>query len=385
MKEKIRDWVYKIFNILFWVSLATSVGIDAYYKFDVAEESKGYNIALLGYLYSCLYLAIKLSKNIIKIKNQIVRLFIFVLCWTIPLVVVVYIDELPNNGILSTIVFLVFSILFLSAISLTLYHLYKIRKLIFRGILGLVVLSLLVWVVVDKGFYKNDLDKQKNEEVKESTFLIQPWQLNSRYKFNKVVKFIKVDLDNDGKEEIAAITSYDKIPDDVFYCAGFYRYNPVSEMWDEFYGEELNILNYATAKNEIEPSKLAEFIKTFVDMWSTEFTSIKNIGDITGDGYPEVVFSSLLQGKNFDNYIIVVQNGESHYVYKIFGDQNTMAEIVVEDGLLIEKYYDENYDFKKIFEWDKKGLYFKLIETQKTKKIILETPKIDPEIEKITG
>lgn len=200
-----------------------------------------------------------------------------------------------------------------------------------------------------------------------------------------MVKFLKVDLDNDGKEELAAITSYDKLPDDVFYYAGFFRYNPVKKNWDEFYGEEINILNYGLAKEELEPEKFAKFTEKFINMWSNEFTTLTNLGDVTGDGCPEILFSSLLQGKYFKNYIIISQAGQSHYQYRIFSDENTMAEIVVEDGLLLEKYYDETHNYLDIFEWDKQNLKFKLIESQKTKIPPPDPPQAVPGLEYISG
>jgi hypothetical protein len=160
----------------------------------------------------------------------------------------------------------------------------------------IIFLPILIVVFVD---IRNEYKSEKNEKEnikKETVFLIQPWQLNSRYKINNIVNFLKVDLDKDGKDELAAITSYDKLPNEVFYYAGFYRYNPKTEMWDEYYGEDLNILNYGL----IDTSKIenmAEYKEKIIKIWSTEFTTLKNVGDITGDGCPEIVFSSLLQGK----------------------------------------------------------------------------------------
>lgn len=248
----------------------------------------------------------------------------------------------------------------------------------------IVCLILLSVVLVD---IKNE-EKSKNIEEennkKEDIFLIQPWQLNSRYKINNVVKFLKVDLDKDGKDELAVVTSYDKFKNEVFYYGGFYRYNPILDIWDEYYAEELNILNYGlTDTSKVED--VNDFNQKIIKIWSEEFTTLKNIGDITGDGCPEIIFSSLLQGKYFDNYVIVAQSGKSHYRFKIFYDQNTMAEVVAEDGLLIEKYFEGDYSLKKIYEWNSENLGFKLIETQKTKTPIEEKPKINTEIEELTG
>lgn len=384
-----------ITKILLFVSGLVAVGIDGYYKFDIEIGVKGYYLALFSYLYFCFYLAILLSRQILKIHNWLIKFILYLCFW--PILFYFFNTEIPENGgILSSLELVIILLAFFTIVVLTCYFLYKViikknKGFLFKifkslsiGVIFVLLVWAAIWFLMTITEEKNDVD-EKTENNSVSVTLIQPWQLNSRYKINTVVKFIKVDLDSDGKEEIAAITSYDKLPDDVFYYAGFYRYNPVSEMWDEFYGEELNILNYASAKDEIEPSKLNDFIKTFVEMWSKEFTTLENIGDVTGDGSPEIVFSSLLQGKYYDNFIIVAQAGKSHYRYEIFQDQNTMAKIVVEDGLLIEKYYDENYDFKKIFEWDKEKLYFKLIETKKTKSVIPDSPKISPEIEKITG
>ena len=248
----------------------------------------------------------------------------------------------------------------------------------------IVFLVLVATALID---IKNEEKLEKIEEKnnkKETVFLIQPWQLNSRYKINNVVKFLKVDLDKDEKDELAAITSYDKVDNEVFYYAGFYRYNPVTEVWDEYYSEDLNILNYGlTDTSKIE--NMAEFKDKIIKVWSEEFTTLKNIGDITGDGCPEIVFSSLLQGKYFDNYVIVAQSGKSHYRFKIFTDQNTMAEIVPEDGLLIEKYFEGEYSLKKIYEWNDVEMDFRLLETQKVKTPKEETPKTSPEIEGLTS
>ena len=248
----------------------------------------------------------------------------------------------------------------------------------------IVFLPLIVTVLIGVKNEEKAENIEKENNKKETVFLIQPWQLNSRYKINKVVKFLKVDLDKDGKDELAAVTSYDKLPTEVFYYAGFYRYNPITEMWDEYYSEDLNILNYGlTDTSKIE--NMTEFKDKIINVWSEEFTTLKNIGDITGDDCPEIVFSSLLQGKYFDNYIIVAQSGKSHYRFKIFTDQNTMAEVVVEDGMLIEKYFYEKYGIKKVYEWSDKDLGFKLIETQKK---IIDTPRepsVSPELEILTG
>lgn len=242
-------------------------------------------------------------------------------------------------------------------------------------------------ILIDiKNDEKAETIKEENIKKKttESVFLVQPWQLNSRYKINNIVKFLKLDLDKDGKDELAAITNYDKLPNEVFYYAGFYRFNPVTDLWDEFYAEELNILNYGlTDTSKVE--NVVEYNQKIINIWSTEFTTLKNIGDVTGDGDPEIVFSSLIQGKYFDNYVIVAQSGKSHYRFKIFYDQNTMAEIMAEDGMLIEKYFDEKYSFKKIYEWSDQDLRFKLIETQKKIMDIPKEPTVSPELEVLTG
>ena len=248
----------------------------------------------------------------------------------------------------------------------------------------IVILPMIIVVLVEIRNEEKAKEIKMENYKKETVFLIQPWQLNSRYKINKVVKFLKLDLDKDGKDELAAITSYDKLPNEVFYYAGFYRYNPKTEMWDEYYGEDLNILNYGLVDtSKIE--NMAEYKEKIIEIWSTEFTTLKNVGDITGDGCPEIVFSSLLQGKYFENYIIMAQSGKSHYRFKIFNDQNTMAEIVVEDGMMIEKYFYEEYGIKKIYEWSDKDLDFKLIETQKKIMDIPKEPSVSPELEVLTG
>lgn len=62
-----------------------------------------------------------------------------------------------------------------------------------------------------------------------------------------------------------------------------------------------------------------------------------------------------------------------------------MAEIVSEDGLLIEKYFEGEYSLKKIYEWNDVEMDFRLLETQKVKTPKEETPKTSPEIEGLTS
>lgn len=402
--SRLKKYFFLISKFLFLISFLLAVGIDAYYKFDVMDDAPGLIPGIIAYAYFSLYIGIFLTKLILKIKSLIVKLFIYLIVWTIPILIISSFDSFDPVGIWGSAVFVMMMIFAFSGLTLTLYVLHKLTpyslyKAIFKKILktfsilirspafyliSFMVVSTAIWFILNNGEKIASTDK-KQEPTPVAITLIQPWQLNSRFKINKVVKFFKVDLDNDGKEEVAAITSYDKLPDDVFYYAGFYRYNPATEIWDQFYGEELNIINYAIARDEIEPAKLADFTKTFIEMWSTEFTTLENLGDLTGDNCPEIVFSSLLQGKEFENYIIVAQAGESHYHYRIFLDQNTMATLVVEDGLLIEKYGDEIYDYKDIYEWDDKNLRFKLIESQKVKTTEPETPKAIPEFEGLSG
>jgi hypothetical protein len=295
-------------------------------------------------------------------------------------------DTYNPVGILGSLVFVIMAIFAFTGLILTLYIFHKLTpcslyKAIFKKILktflillrspafyllSFMVVSTAIWFGLNSDEKIASRNKESTPTPAPAATLVQPWQLNSRFKINAVVKFIKIDLDKDGKPELAAITSYDKMPNEVFYYAGFYRHNPATEMWDEFYGEELNILNYALIKEKY-PEDAANNTRKIIDMWSTEFTTLENIGDVTGDGFPEIVFSSLLQGKNFDNYILVAQAGESHFRFRIFGDQNTMAKIVAEDGLMIEKYSDGDVGIKDIYEWDAKALRFKLLESQKTK------------------
>lgn len=391
-------------KILFFISFFIGVGIDAYYKFDIQDDAPGLIPGIIAYAYFSLYIGILLIKLILKIKSPIVKLFTYLIVWAIPIMIIDSFDSYNPVGILGSTVFVIIMIFAFTGLMLTLYFLHKLTpfslyKAIFKKILktfsilirspafyliSFMLVSTAIWFVLNRGEFIVSTEK-KLEPTPVAITLVQPWQLNSRFKINAVVKFIKVDLNKDGKVDLAAITSYDKLPDEVFYYAGFYHYNPATEVWDEFYGEELNILNYALAREQIEPAKLAEFTKTFVNMWSTEFTTLENLGDVTGDGSPEIVFSSLLQGKKFENYLIVAQAGESHFRFKIFGDQNTMAKVVAENGLLIEKYSTEFNDVKDIYEWDTKNLRFKLIESQKTKITTPETPKAIPGLDELSG
>lgn len=372
----------KIARILFFVSFVVGVGIDAFYKFQINEGMRGYKIALIGYVYFCFYLAILLSGRIIKKLKPIIKIIIYVCLLAGVILIFNYIDKLPISGFLESCLLILLFTSFFIVLVLTLYYLFCWRKIILGGFLIVAAIIVVIWLVLAKNIQDVTTNEAKNTEYVAD--LIQPWQLNSHYKIDAVVKFLKVDLDNDGKEELAAITSYDKLKPDVFYYAGFYRYNPVTEVWDEFYGEELNILNYGIA-NTSGIEDVNDFNQKIIEMWSTEFTTLKNVGDITGDGCPEIVFSSLIQGEYFDNYIIVAQAGKSHYRFKIFGDQRTMAEIVAEDGMLIEKYSDEKNNVKDIYEWDIENLYFKLIESQKTKKVVKEIIKTDSILEPLTG
>ena len=369
---------------MFPVSLVVSLVLDMGKKFDLKEENWEYNIALLGYCYFCFYLAIILTKKILKVKNRLIKLATYIISWAVLVLFWGYSDKLPQSGVWTTLDFLIFDIAAFLMLILTFYNLYKIRKIILNLLAVIIFVSSAIWLIWNKVDEKKVVEEKSKKETSESGFLVQPWQLNSRYKINNVVKFLKVDLNKDRKDELAAITSYDKVDNEVFYYAGFYRYNPVTEVWDEYYSEDLNILNYGlTDTSKIE--NMAEFKDKIIKVWSEEFTTLKNIGDITGDGCPEIVFSSLLQGKYFDNYVIVAQSGKSHYRFKIFTDQNTMAEIVPEDGLLIEKYFEGEYSLKKIYEWNDVEMDFRLLETQKVKTPKEETPKTSPEIEGLTS
>lgn len=390
--KKLSKKIFKFFRLLFPFSLLLAVGTEAIYNFDIQENTPGYYIAILGYFYFSFCLAIIFARRILNEKIRIIKLIRYICLWVI-MILVFNAHSSDSTGVLSTIDLVLVLISFFAIILLTYYFLYKVVSKIFRKfnakysklIYSLLFLFILVSTVVD--LFPNEEYEEESTLLPTPTpvTLIQPWQLNSRFKINKVVKYLKVDLDNDGKKDLAAITSYDKLPDDIFYYAGFYRFNPVTDKWDEFYGEELSILNYSTAREEIEPEKLADFNKKFIELWSTEFTSLENIGDITGDNCPEIVFSALLQGKDFENNIIVSQAGDSHFFYKIFWDRNTMAEIIVEDNLLIEKYYDEEYDYKDIYEWDGKNTRFKLIESQKKENVAPTNPEIGPELQSLTG
>ena len=386
--KKIKKILPKIFKLLFFLSLIVGVGIDAYYKFDIPETGLAGNIALGCYLYFCLYLGLMLACQILIIKSWVIKLLIYICLWTI-VIKVFNVNGPTNEGLRGSIDAVIVFIAFFAAMLMT----FGFGKNVFRKKIKVILVAAIIFF----GFSMVNWEEVNNQKVEEkieesqapptSQFMVQTWQLNSRYKINKMVKFLKVDLDKDGKEELAAITSYDKMGEEVFYYAGFYRYNAATEKWDEFYGEELNILNYGIIKEKIEVED-KDMTKKLIDLWSKEFTSLKNIGDVTGDGCPEIVFSSLLQGKDFENYIIVAQASESHPYFKVFWDQRTMAEMVAEDGLLIEKFIDEKYDYKNILEWDKVNLRFKLIESQK--KLIKEneegdSPKINPIWEEFSG
>jgi len=383
--KKIIKILPKIFRILFYLSLITGIGIDVYYKFDIPEAGPFGIISLVGYLYSCLYFGVQLGRRFLKIKSLIIRSLVYICLWAI-IIKILNVSSQTSEGWRGTAEPVIVFTTFFAAILMT----FNFPKNFFKRKLPVILVVAMIFFVSSMVNW-DEINLQPSEKTAEektdtqtSLVLIQPWQLNSRYKINKIVKFLKADLDKDDKEELAAITSYDQMPDEVFYYAGFYRYNPATEKWDEFYSEELNILNYGIIKEEIKEEESEEFKKKLIEMWSTEFTTLENLGDLTGDGCPEIVFSSLLQGKDFDNYLIVAQAGESHYYYKIFSDQNTMAKIIAEDNSLIEKYYDQTYDYKDIYRWDGDYLLFKLIESQKTKTIPPEPPKAIPGLEKFS-
>lgn len=353
-----------MFKILFYLSSFIAISISTYYQFDLQEGTIGYNIALISFAYLSAYLAFILVKSTFKIKSWIIKTFLYFINWIAFISIVISIDSLPTKGVLSAVYDVIFLVVSFYAIFFTLYTIFLIRKfLVFTLLIGAAI-STAVWLILNR-------EPTPPETTPQIVITpIQPWQLNTRYKINAIVKSLKVDLDQDGKEELVAITSYDKISPDVFYYVGFYRYNPATEVWDEFYGDEINILNYGLVKDQA-PEKLADYKKALVEMWSKEFTTLENIGDVTGDGCPEIVFSSLIQGKSLNNNIIVAQAGKSSYLFKIATFIDPAAQIVAEDGLLIEKYQGDENGIKDIFQWDQTNLYFKLIETQKTK---LPTP-----------
>jgi len=380
--KKLIKLLPKVFKLLFFLSLIVGVGIDAYYKFDIPETGLAGNIALGCYLYFCLYLGLMLGCQILIIKSWVIKLLIYICLWTI-VIKVFNVNGETNEGLRGSIDAVIVFIAFFAAMLMT----FGFGKNVFRKKFKVILVAAIIFFGFSMVNWEEVNNQKVEEKIEESQappapqFMVQAWQLNSRYKINKMVKFFKVDLDSDGKEELAAITSYDKLAEEVFYYAGFYRFNGATEKWDEFYGEELNIVNYGIIKEGLEDENKEEVTKKLIDLWSNEFTSLKNIGDVTGDGCPEIVFSSLLQGKDFENYIIVAQGGDSSPFYKVFWDQRTMAEMVGEDGLLIEKFSDEEKDYKNILEWDKVNLRFKLIESQKNpskESEEEESPKINP-------
>lgn len=388
--KKLIKLLPKIFKILFFLSLIVGVGIDAYYKFDIPETGLLSNISLGAYLYFCFYFGVIISRRLLKIKSWVIKLVGYACLWAV-MIKVFDVNGQTNEGLRGSIDAVIVFITFFAAILMTFYFLYivffknfrkflaKSPRLLFNGIVFWLLLSTVIWFYLNRNETTKPVEEVKTPPAPQ--FMVQAWQLNSRYKINKMVKFMKVDLDKDGIEDLAAITSYDKLGEEVFYYVGFYRFNGATEKWDEFYGEELNIVNYGIIKEGLEDENKEEVTKKLIDLWSNEFTSLKNIGDVTGDGCPEIVFSSLLQGKDFENYIIVAQRGDSSPFYKVFWDQRTMAEMVAEDGFLIEKFSDEKYDYKNILEWDKVNLRFKLIESQKNpgkESEKEESPKINP-------
>ncbi len=376
---KMKKIFTKIFKILFGITILIALGVDAYYKFDVPESAPLYNLALFSYLYFCFNLSVLLLPKILKIKSLIIKFFVFLILFFIPIYIFYAYDSIPSN-IIGSLALVICLISFFTVVLITLYVVFRLRRLIVVSIVLMIIGSIVVY------FYLNRTEDKHTEVPKEAKFIdmISPYTLNSRYQINNVVKFLRLDLDQDGTIEIAAITSYDRFPDAVFFYAGFYRYNNITEMWDEFYSDELNILNLTILKKQ-PADKQEEYSKSIIDMWSKEFTTIKNIGDITRDGSPEIVFSSLIQGKYFDNNIIIAQSGLSYYQYKIFNNFKTWAKISTQDGYLIQKYFDNNFEITDIYDWDDKNSYFKLIKTKKIKVTNPEPIKIIPEMEELTG
>lgn len=390
--------ILHIFTILLKIILPfiflISFCISAYYKFDIQEISPWYYLVLSSYLFFSIYIAFLVARLVLKIKTTWVKAIQYLASLILPITMFMEISNIPNSGPMQDIYVILLAISILIPMFLSIPLLLKLIKLFIKKIFKIlkkpiILFLLFISILIIIWFYLNRDSQLLPDQVKPTPTpvaitLLQPWQLNSRYKINALVKFIKVDLDKDGQEELAAVTSYDKVDGEVFFYAGFYRYNPATEIWDEFYSEDLNIVNYRIFKKD-HPSDYDEFKKKLIFIWSEEFVSLENLGDLTGDGCPEIAFSSLLQGKYFDNYIIIAQAGDSHYRYKIFTDQNTVAKIIAEDGLMIEKYSSQNVNYKDIYEWDSKNLRFVLIESQKYKITVPETPKVIPGLEEISG
>ena len=246
------------------------------------------------------------------------------------------------------------------------HNLVAIRK---AGGLFLVVATSLV-----VGFW---LSKSYNPSISNETIIAKAdaiptssREINSRFKTDEIVKAELVDLDGDGTNELIGVTKYNDGRNTVFYYYGFFRFNQESQVWDEYFSEQLNILNLGLLdekdiENKDKTKKLA------IEVWSKELTKIEVLGDLTGDDCPEILFSSMIQGKPLRNNIIVAQGGKSHYKYIVYKDELANGKAFVFDGLLIGEYVEfENNDYDKplrtvrdVLEWNDELLYFETIDT----------------------
>lgn len=218
-----------------------------------------------------------------------------------------------------------------------------------------------------------------------------PSHLNSRYKVDEIVKADLVDLNKDDVKELIYVTSYDDNQSTVFYYYGFARFNSEDQIWEEYFSEQLNILNIDLSDaDEIKDKE--EFKEKFEKMWAEEFTRMENLGDLTGDGHPEILFSSVIQGRDLRTNTIVAQDGKSHFRFIIYKAELPWGQLKIVDDSLVEEYVEfENNDYSKplntvrnILEWNEESFFFDVVDTSKTpyKEGGVEIP---PEVVNVTG
>ena len=200
-------------KVFFYLSAFVAISIDTYYKFNLKEGDYGYYVAFLGYSYFCAYLAVILVKLFIKIKSGVIKSFLYALGWITLIITIINFDRIPEKGVLSSFYSAIFITFFFSLVFFIFYLLFRIRKFIATSLLFIAALSVIIW-----SFYNESQKSQKSKTAdipKVVVQEIQPWQLNSRYKINNIVKFLKVDLDKDGIEEIVYV--YNKVQVIIHY------------------------------------------------------------------------------------------------------------------------------------------------------------------------
>ena len=87
---------------------------------------------------------------------------------------------------------------------------------------------------------------------------------------------------------------------------------------------------------------------------------MRNVGDMTGDGYPEVLLTTRFQGKTEKLYYRVVGLGPDNFRYLVAENELPFGTVDIKGKEIVETYKNlETDQFMKVIKaWDSKKLFF---------------------------